>query len=71
MVMCGRLVCRWVVWLVGLAFGCLFSATLIKSAHSVSHVAYKDTGTYAHTLTREYVKLCTVCVRVCVFYYPP
>lgn len=65
----GRLVCRLVVWLVGLTFaslGCLFSATLIKNAHSVAHVAYKDTGTHTHTHARMYVKLCTVCMCVCV-----
>lgn len=33
------------------SLGWLFSATLIKNAHSVAQVAYKDTGTlkYIHT----------------------
>lgn len=63
----GRLVCRLVVWLVGLTFaslGCLFSATLIKNAHSVAHVAYKDTGTHTHT--HVCMLNCAQCVCVCV-----
>lgn len=65
----GRLVCRLVVWLVGLTFaslGCLFSATLIKNAHSVAHVAYKDTGTHTHTHTHVCMLNCAQCVCVCV-----